>query len=468
MSASDEFRADVLIVDERISCVGTDIDAEGADVVDAGGAYVIPGGIDTHTHFEHIVASRATRTADDFASGSVAAAVGGTTSVVDFVRAPVGTGIEQAFLERRERAESAMAVDFGLHPMVPSWAGEDDSFDQLSRLAERDGAASWKFFMAYAGSMVDDGVLLRGFRRCAELGVLPMVHAENGHMVADATERLVASGRTAVEDHVHAHPADSEAEAVDRAIRLARQAGTPLFIVHVSAAEAIEVLRDHQRAGASVVAETCPQYLVAASDAPEVRGALAAGYVCSPPIRERANQEPLWRAVQDGTISTIGTDHAAFTLGEQPDLPPQKGAGGGDFTRTPNGVPGVEERLMVMHHHGVVARGMRMTRFVELTSAAPARTFGLTGKGAIVPGSDADIVIWDPDATRVLRAATLHSRSDYCVYEGLEVTGVPRVVLGRGTTLAVDGEPTGALPGRGRYLRRSRRAPHTTSTRSGT
>jgi dihydropyrimidinase len=401
-----------------------------------------------------MVASGATRTADDFTSGSIAALCGGTTTVIDFVRAPAGIGIRDAFLRRRDHAEQTIATDFGLHPIVPPSAATDDSIAQLRRLATEDGAASWKLFMAYPGSMVGDDVLLATFRAASELGVLPIVHAENGHMVADAIAGLVAAGRVDPTEHVHGHPAAAEAEAIQRAAALAQQAGSELFIVHVSAGEAVDVLVRLRNEGIRVGAETCPQYLAASADAPHVTGAIAAGHVCSPPIREASNQESLWRGIELGVLHTIGTDHAAFTLSQPEDLMPQKVVHD-DFTRVPNGVPGVEERLMVMHEHGVRRGRFDISRFVELTATEPARRFGLDRKGSLVVGNDADIVVWDPAATRTLSAASLHSRADYCVYEGMQVQGVPRSVWLRGTLVAEQGEPVGDPAGSGRYLSRT-------------
>jgi len=275
-------------------------------------------------------------------------------------------------------------------------------------------------------------------------------------MIADAVERLTDAGRTAEHEHLHAHPADAEVEAVQRAITLAEHVDTPLFIVHVSAAEAARVVRTRRDAGADVRAETCPQYLATAYEDYADAGARAAGYICSPPIREQANREELWAAVSNGTIDTIGTDHAAFALHTTDPEMPQKDVGQGVFSATPNGVPGVEERLMVMYSAGVGTGRISLERFVELTATAPARTFGLAPrKGAIVAGADADIVVWDPEAERTLSAETQHSLADYSVYEGMTVRGAPAAVYARGELVARDGEPTtAAVRGRGTYLAR--------------
>lgn len=462
VTAAGRFRADVLISGEQIVAIGLD-DSWCADsettIIDAVGCLVVPGGVDTHTHLQHLVASGATRTADDFYSGTVAAVAGGTTTIVDFVRRGDGESISESFFRRRSEAEAACVVDFSFHPIVPATAGDDDSFDQLIQLSREEGVASWKFFMAYPGSMVTDDVLLRGFRHCAEEGVLPMVHAENGHIVADSIEGLLADGRVAEHEHLHAHPERAEIEAVNRAVLLAEQAGTPLFIVHVSSALAAREVARYRSAGAPVFSETCPQYLVTSYEDYCGLGFGAAGYACSPPIRERSNQLGLWRAVQGGVIDSIGTDHAAFTLGQPDDLPPQKPIGRGYFPKVPNGVPGVEERLMVMYQAGVVDGRISVERFVELTATKPAQLFGLfPRKGVLAPGSDADIVVWDPNQARTLGVSTQHSRADYSVYEGMVVSASPRTVISRGEIVVNDGVVGGLAPGRGRYLHRDRNA----------
>ncbi|MBF5081160.1 dihydropyrimidinase [Quadrisphaera sp. INWT6] len=460
VSSDGRLDVDLLVRDGRVVGHGERgaYSALDAEQVDCTGRLLLPGGVDTHTHLEHRVASGATQTIDDFHSGTVAAACGGTTTVVDFVRAPPGTPVDEAFHARREAAEASCVVDFGFHPIVPATAGEDDSFARLRRLSETEGVASWKFFMAYPGSMVSDAVLLQGFRAAAELGVLPMVHAENGHMVADAVAGLVAAGRTAEHEHLHGHPASSEAEAVNRAATLARHVGAPLFVVHVSAADAARQVREHRAAGARIWAETCPQYLASSYEQYEGAGLLAAGHICSPPIREAANAEALWAEVSNGTIDTIGTDHASFALRTGPGMLPQKDSGAGVFTGVPNGVPGVEERLVVMHTAGVLSGRISMERFVDLVSTAPARTFGLhPRKGTLAVGADADVVVWDPAAERVLSAAAQHSLADYSVYEQMRVTGAPAAVYSRGELVSVDGEPApGLRRGRGTYLHRSR------------
>lgn len=453
ITAAGRFRADVLIEGERIAALGRATDWPGAgQVIDATGRYLLPGGVDTHTHLESPSDGFTTRTADDFHSGTVAAAHGGTTTIVDFVKARPGQGIYDAYQRRAETAAESCVVDFAFHPVVPVTAAEDDSFRQLTKLAA-EGARSWKFFMAYPGTMmVGDDVLIAGFRAAADAGVLPMVHAENGHLVADATRRLVAAGQVAERFHHDAHPHGAEGEAVHRAVAIAEQTGAPLFVVHVSSGLAADEVAAARARARPVFGETCPQYLLCALEDYADLGFGAAGYVCSPPIRERANQEHLWRALASGVLSTVGTDHASFTMHDTPGLPPQKPRGRGNFPKVPNGVPGIEDRLMVMYEAGVASGRLSLTRFVELTAAAPARLFGLyPRKGTIAPGSDADIVIWDPAASHLISAQTHHMRADYNLYEGMQVTGRPAVVLSRGEVIAGPGAAP-VTPGRGHLI----------------
>lgn len=454
VTATDRFTADVLVEDGKVAALGDASAWQGATIVDATGCLVLPGGIDTHTHLEHRSANGGTRTADDFYTGTVAAAFGGTTTLVDFVRRTPEVGIYDSYQRRADAVSAKAVVDVGLHPIVPPSAGEDDSFAGLVRLA-RAGATSWKFFMAYPGtSMVDDPVLIRGFRTCAEEGVLPMVHAENGHLIVDATDRLVAEGHTAEHFHHAAHPHVAEREAVHRAATIAERVGSALFVVHVSSRLAADELARARARGLPFFGETCPQYLVSSYEDYMGLGYEAAAYVCSPPIRERANQEHLWRALRDSTIATIGSDHAPYLMHDSDDLPPQKPRGAGRFTEIPNGVPGVEDRMMVMYQAGVAGGWFDVHRFVDLVATRPAKLFGLyPRKGTIAPGSDADLVVWDTEAEHVISARSHHMRTDYNLYEGMLVSGKPRHVLSRGDVI-VSGGDLQATAGRGEYVAR--------------
>jgi dihydropyrimidinase len=453
VTASDMVIADVVVSGETISSIEQHA-APGDTEIDATGCFVMPGGVDTHTHLEN-PSLGVTRSADDFYTGTVAALHGGTTTLVDFVKREQGYSMYDSFVRRRERAENAVVADIGFHPVVPTTAGEDDSFDDLARLTLEHGTTSWKFFMAYPGAMmVDDATLIRGMRLCRELGVLPMVHAENGHLVADTTRRLVEAGKTAEHHHHDAHTHVSEQEAVHRAVAIAESVDSPLFVVHVSSRLAADEVAIARARGLAVFGETCPQYLLTAFEDYDKQGFAAAAYICSPPIREKANQERLWNALSTGVLSTIGTDHAAFTMGQPDDLPPQKSHGRGCFTDVPNGVPGVEERLEVIYEAGVVGGRFDMCRFVDLVSTRPAKIFGMyPRKGTIALDSDADIVVWDPNAEHRISADELHHRADYSLYDGMKVSGLARVVMSRGDVV-VSPDGFNAPKGRGRYLER--------------
>ncbi|GAA4194527.1 dihydropyrimidinase [Microbispora amethystogenes] len=458
VNADAAVRADVLVRDGVVAALGDGAGWAADEVVEATGRLVLPGGIDVHTHLEYPIDGFTTRTADDFHSGTAAAAHGGTTTVVDFVKKEPGASLRDSYLRRRDVAAAKSFVDFGLHAIVPPRDQQEDVLDDL-RLLAGEGATSWKFFMAYPGTqMVDDGQLLEGFELAAEYGVLPMVHAENGHMVERETRRLVGSGRVSESFHALAHGHDSEAEAVHRAVVLAESAGTPLYVVHVSSARAAEEIGAARAGGARVWGETCPQYLAVAYEDYAGLGERAAAYVCSPPIRERANQEGLWRALQTGALSTVATDHAGFCMEQPDDLPPQKLRSPGYFPKVPNGVPGVEDRLMVLWETGVRTGRIDMCRFVDLVATRPAKLFGLfPRKGLVAAGADADLVVWDPEADHVITAAGSHLRTDYNLYEGMRVTGRPVHVFSRGHHLVNDGALEGG-PGRGAFLTRG--APH--------
>jgi dihydropyrimidinase len=303
--------------------------------------------------------------------------------------------------------------------------------------------------------MVDDATLLAGFALARDEGVLPMVHAENGHLVSHTTRGLIAAGQTGEHHHRDAHPHSAEAEAVNRAIVFAEAVRAPLYVVHVSSRHAAARIGAARRAGALVWGETCPQYLASAYEDYQGLGERAAAYVCSPPIRERANQDPLWTALASGDLSTVATDHAAFCLGQPADLPPQKGRSPGYFPKVPGGVPGIEDRLMVLYETGVAAGRINLNRFVDLVATTPAKLFGLyPRKGTVAAGADADLVIWDPTADHVITAAGSHMRTDYNLYEGMRVSGQPEYVLSRGD-LIVDRRDFHGAPGRGTYLPRA-------------
>jgi len=447
VTAAATVRADVLIEDETIAAVGERIEAHADLVLDARGRWLLPGGVDAHTHLD-MPLTDAISSADDFESGTVAAAMGGTTTIVDYATQARGGTLAAALEDWQERARGRAVVDYGFHMIVcdPSPAVEHE-LDELVAA----GVTSFKLFMAYPGRlMLDDGAIFRALLRARDNGGLVCLHAENGPVIQVLVERALAAGETAPRHHARTRPARLEAEAVGRAAALAEVAGAPLFIVHLSSPEALAEIERARERGVEVLAETCPQYLLLSEDLYDGPGFAGARYVMSPPLRAAAAREPLWRALADGAIQTVATDHCPFRLAD-------KALGADDFSKIPNGAPGIETRLVLLWDAGVRTGRLSMNRFVEVTSSAPARIFGLyPRKGEIAPGSDADLVIWDAERTATISAATHHSRVDYSAYEGRGVRGGPETVLARGRVIVDRGRFLGR-PGDGRYLRRAAR-----------
>lgn len=447
-------RADVLIDGERISAVGQGLEAD-ADVIDAGGAYVIPGGVDVHTHFALPVG--AVTSADGFESGSIAAACGGTTCVVDFA----GAGREpweEALAAWHERADGRSVIDYGFHLTVTELPEAlEAARDRFHAFAER-GVTSVKLYMAYPDRlMVDDETLGRALAASRDTGVRVCVHAEDGAAIESAITTALAEGRTGVETIPSIRPPSVEAEAVRRAAELARAADGWLYVVHLSSEGGLRAVLDARAAGADVHAETCPQYLYLD------RSRLEAGdqdIVCAPPIRDAADRQALWRALSDGSVENVATDHCPFTTADR--RRGTTGNGWANFTQIPGGLPGVETRVSLVYQ-GVREGRISLERWVDAIAGSPARLFGLASrKGALRPSMDADVVVFDPEATRRLDAAQLHSRSDHSPYEGLVVTGWPALTLGRGRVVERNGEPGDAPTGWGRFVPRER-----ASSRSG-
>lgn len=442
-------RADVLIEGERIAAVGPDLQvADEADVVDAGGAYVIPGGIDVHTHFALPVGS--VRSADDFTSGTIAAACGGTTCVIDFA----GAGREpwtEALETWHRRANGAAIVDFGFHLTVTEVPdGESDATQRFGELVRR-GVTSVKLYMAYPDRlMVDDATLGRALAASTRSGVRVMVHAEDGAEIEGLKTQALSQHHIEPCEITQVRPPSVEAAAIRRAAAIARREGAELYVVHLSSAAGLEAIREARREGASVRAETCPQYLWLDRQrlADPERGQ---DFVCAPPLRSEHDRAELWAALASGELDVVSTDHCPFTRADR-----RHGTGAGphwrDFTQIPGGLPGVETRVSLVFQ-GVRDGRLAPERWVELVAGAPARLFGLAHrKGTLATGFDADVVVFDPAARRTLRAARLHSRSDHEPYEGFELTGWPALTISRGRVVARDGEPAGAEPGWGRYV----------------
>ncbi|HEY0933071.1 MAG TPA: dihydropyrimidinase [Trebonia sp.] len=451
VTAEGTLDADVVVEGEKIAAVLTrdaaaaSLASSGSDyeTIDASGMYVIPGGIDAHTHME--MPFGGTFSADTFETGTKAAAYGGTTTIIDFAVQAKGTSLLSTLDKWHAKADGNCAVDYGFHMIVSDV--NDASLKEMESCIGS-GVTSFKMFMAYPGVFyATDGEILLGMQQASRTGATIMMHAENGIAIDQLVAQAVAAGRTDPRYHGLTRPPELEGEATGRAITLAKVAGCPLYIVHLSAAQALAAVAEARDAGQNVFAETCPQYLYLTLDdmaRPDFEGAK---FVASPPLRTADHAAALWRGLRTNDLAVVSTDHCPFCFKEQKEL------GRGDFSKIPNGIPGVEHRMDLLHQ-GVVAGEITLSRWVETCSTTPARMFGLyPRKGTIAPGADADIVIYDPAARQTLSAATHHMNVDYSAYEGLEITGKVAVTLSRGRVVVADGEFKGAR-GHGRFLSR--------------
>src|SRR5215831_8124797 len=451
VTATDLYKGDVLIEGEKITALGTSLDqaAQKVDrVVDATFKYVLPGGIDVHTHMD--MPFGGATSADDFETGTRAAAFGGTTTIVDFAIQYRGQTLHTAWETWAKKAEGKAVIDYGFHMIITELT---DQVEQEMDALVRQGVTSFKLFMAYPGVfMLDDASIFRALLRTGRNGGTICMHAENGGVIDVLVQKALAEGKTAPRYHALTRPARAEAEATHRAIALAEMADVPIYIVHLSAAEALEMVTEARDRGLPAHAETCPQYLFLSYDNYEEPGFNGAKYVMSPPLRDRAKQDRLWRGLAYNDLQVISTDHCPFCMKEQKEL------GANDFSKIPNGAPGVETRMSLVYDGGVRTGKISLNRFVELTSTAPAKIFGLfPRKGTIAPGSDADIVIFDADKTVRLSVNTLHMKVDYNPYEGREVTGVTDTVISRGKVVIDAGRFTGKA-GAGAFLKRAIRS----------
>src|SRR6187399_2471242 len=427
--------------------LGESLDVEADRVIDASGKYVLPGCVDPHTHLD--MPFGGTVTIDDVTSGQTAAAFGGTTCHVDFCIQGQGQSFAEALSGWHEKREGKAIIDNGFHIAVTDLT-DGGTLEELATLPAQ-GITSYKLFMAYKGAlMVDDETLFRTMQVAAETGALVMVHAENGDAIDVLVKRALAEGKTEPKYHALTRPPETEGEATNRAIQLARVAGCALYVVHVSCHEAVEPIALAREKGWNVFGETCTQYFFVDYTFLEKPDFEGAKYVYTPPPRDKANQDVLWNAVRTDVLSAISTDHCAFLWDGQKTL------GKDDFSKIPNGGPGLENRLQMIHEFGARAGRISLNRMVELLATNPAKLFGLyPRKGTIAVGSDADIVVFDPEKKHTISAATHHSKSDYNLYEGTEVTGTPEVVLLRGQVLVENGELV-ASPGIGQYVARAR------------
>ncbi len=446
VSAEGECRADVMIDGRRIVAVGLELPRDGAEVVDASRAYVIPGGIDVHTHFQ--MPFGGTVSCERFDTGTKAAAIGGTTMVVDFAMQAPGDSLMKTYADWREMADGHVVADYGLHMAITDL--NDSTLAEIPMLVD-EGVASLKLFMAYKGSiMVDDATLLQALRRGKDCGALVCVHAENGDVIDVLVNEHLAAGKTAPRYHLTTRPVAAESEATRRAIMLAEIADAPIYIVHVSCTRALDEIRAARDRGQAVYGETCPQYLALSAEAFDVPGFEGAKFICSPPLRDKSNWPGLWAGLRTGDLSVVASDHAAFNYAGQKELGLTAG-----FHKVPNGCPGVEHRLALLHTLGVVGGEISMAKLVDVFSSAPARLFGLyPQKGVIAPGSDADVVVFDPSAGGVISAATQSQNIDYTPYEGMRVQGTARTVLSKGEVVVSDGRWIGK-EGAGSYVKAS-------------
>ena len=438
-------RADVLIDGETIVAVGPSIEAPtGTEIVDAGGAYVIPGGIDPHTHLE--MPFMGTVTADDFESGTKAALTGGTTMVVDFCLPDPGQSMLAAYQEWRHKSEKA-ASDYGFHMAVTSWSKQ--IHDEMETVVKTYGINTFKHFMAYKGAlMVNDDEMFASFQRCAELGALPLVHAENGDVVASLSAKLLSEGNNGPEAHAYSRPAEVEGEATNRAIMIADMAGCPVYIVHTSCEQAHEAIRRARQKGIRAYGEPLIQHLTLdETEYFDKDWDHAARRVMSPPFRNKQHQDSLWAGLASGSLQVVATDHCAFTTA-------QKRFGVGDFTKIPNGTGGLEDRMPMLWTYGVNTGRLTMNEFVAVTSTNIAKILNIyPKKGAILVGADADLVVWDPKRSKTISSKRQQSAIDYNVFEGKEVTGLPRYTLTRGV-VAIEEDTIKTRSGHGEFVKR--------------
>ena len=453
VTATDRVPADVLIEGEKIVAIAApgSHDWTADETIDAAGKYVIPGGIDVHTHME--LPFGGTFASDTFETGTRAAAWGGTTTIVDFAVQTRGKSLMEGFEAWREKADGNCAIDYGFHLIISDV--NEQTLKEMDTAVE-EGVTSFKMFMAYPGVFYsDDGQIFRAMQKAAENGSTIMMHAENGIAIDVLVEQALQRGETDPIYHGIVRKSILEGEATHRAIKLAELAGAPLYIVHLSAMEALEEVTIARDQDLNVFAETCPQYLLLGLD-DLGNGFEGAKYVCSPPLRdwEAGHQEELWRGLRGNDLQVVSTDHCPFCMDEFDGLIAQKRLGEGDFSKIPNGMPGVEPRMELIYQAGVVEGRITLNRWVELCSTAPAKMFGMyPEKGTIAVGSDADIVIFDPGQSKTISVENQHMRVDYSAYEGWEVSGTVDMVLSRGRKIVSSGEYLGEK-GHGRYVKR--------------
>ncbi len=444
ITASDTYKADLLIENERIKAIEANSGAKADSIVDATGKYIFPGAIDVHTHFD--MPFGGTVSADDFTTGTTAAAAGGTTTIIDYAIQTPGKSLQDALETWHRKAEGKCAVDYGFHVAVTDL--NDDTIAEIPDLVAG-GYPSFKVFMAYKNVFqVDDATLLKVLKKASEAGGLVLVHAENGDVIDVLTGEMLSAGHTEPVYHALSRPPQAEEEAVNRFITMADLSSAPAYIVHLSDAGALGRVAEARLRGLPIYAETCPQYLFLDLQCYYEADFGGAKYVMSPPLRESGNEECLWDGLASGNLQVVASDHCSFNFKEQKEM------GRNDFSKIPNGAPGVETRVQLLYAGGVNGGHFNLNRFVDLVSTAPARLFGLyPRKGTIAVGSDADLVIFDPDAEFTISAKTQHQNVDYNPYEGFSGQGTPIYVFSRGSMIFDHGKYCGA-GGHGRFVKR--------------
>lgn len=445
VTASDTYASDVGITSGRIAAIGAGLPVENAGrVIEAAGRMLMPGGIDVHTHLD--MPFGGTTSSDDFETGTIAAAFGGTTTLIDFAIQYKGQTLRHAFDTWMKKADGKAAIDYSFHCIITDLSGAQ--LEEMKKLVS-EGVPTFKLFMAYPGVfMLDDASIFKAMRAAADTGGMICMHAENGGAIDVIVQKALAEGKKAPKYHALTRPTTAEAEATSRAIALAEMAGAPVYIVHLSCNDALEKVREARERGLRAYAETCPQYLYLSLENMDAPGFEGAKYVFTPPLREKWNQEKLWQGLAQDDLQVVSTDHCPFCFKEQKEM------GKDDFTKIPNGGPGVEHRVSLVYSGGVGGGRFSPNRFVQLVSTAPAKLFGLyPQKGTVAVGSDADLVVFDANEEQVISAKTHHMRVDYSMFEGIHVKGVPKVVMSRGRVVVENGKFTGKA-GAGEFLKR--------------
>ncbi|MBS6507206.1 MAG: dihydropyrimidinase [Paraclostridium bifermentans] len=439
------YKADVRIENEKIAEIGSDLFKEGDEILPINGCYLVPGGIDTHTHFDLDVGT--TITADNFETGTKAAIVGGTTTILDFATQSKGHTLNDGLREWHDKSRGRCYSDYGFHMAITDW--NDNTSKEMKDMIN-EGVTSFKMYMAYKDTLqVDDGIIFKALKRAKELGVLIGFHCENGDIISELIDECKKNNQLAPKYHQLSRPSDVEVEATYRLMKIAKTANAPVYVVHLSSKDALEEVKKARLDGVKVYTETCPQYLLLDDKLYDLDGFKSAKYVMSPPLRTKVDNEALWKALEEGDIDAIGTDHCSFNYKGQKDI------GINDFSKIPNGGPGVEHRMGLLYTYGVKEGKISMNKFVELTSTKAAKLFGMyPQKGSIEVGSDADIVVIDPEMKNTISAEDQTQNTDYTPYEGYEVDCQFRHVFLRGIEIIKEGKLTVEHP-TGKYIVRT-------------